>query len=243
MVKKTRREILQTAANAAVAGFAYTALAGFTGARATGKAAKNGGYNQLSRLDATAQAELVKKGEISPLELVDAAIERIERLNPTINAIITKVYDQAREQAKSANLPKGPFAGVPFALKDLGDHQKGVPQTLGNKALQAIRYTPDSDSVLGARFREAGLIILGTTHTLEFGMEATNVQPHGPCRNPWNLRRSVAGSSSGAAAAAVASGMLPIAHGNDGGGSIRMPAAWCGLVGLNTLERAYASRD
>jgi amidase len=190
------------------------------------------GVGELSTMDATAQAELVQRGELTPLELVDAAIARIERLNPTLNAVITPLYDEARAVAVSPDLPDGPFRGVPFLLKDLGAMQKGQPYYMGNRALRDAGFRSSFDTPLGARFRAAGLITLGKTNLPEFGMQSTT-QPlaFGPPRNPWALDRSTSGSSGGSCAA-VAAGLVPIAHANDGGGSIRLPAAWCGLVGL-----------
>ena len=188
--------------------------------------------DEIAGLDATAQAVLVAKGDVSPLELVDVTIAGIERLNPVINAVVGKTYDEARQWAKSSKLPQGPFRGVPFAFKDLGAHQKGMPYYLGNKALKTDDHRATHDSELGARFRDAGLITLGITHAPELGnLISTIPEAHGTCRNPWHSDYSAGGSSSGAAAA-VASGMLAIAHGNDGGGSARLPAAWCGVVGL-----------
>ena len=191
--------------------------------------------DEIAGLDATAQAALVAKGDISPLELVDATIACIEHINPVTNAIVCKTYDEARQWAKSPKLPQGPFRGVPFAFKDLGAHQKGMPYYLGNKALKTIDHRAAHDSELGARFRDAGLVTLGITHAPELGnLISTVPEAHGTCRNPWHSDYSAGGSSSGAAAA-VASGMLAIAHGNDGGGSARLPAAWCGVVGLIRL--------
>ncbi|MCL4119999.1 UNVERIFIED_CONTAM: hypothetical protein GTU68_016015 [Idotea baltica] len=187
-------------------------------------------------LDATAQAELVASGEATPLELVDAAIERIEALNPQINAVIYKDYERARTAAQSSELPDGPFTGVPFLIKDIGANQAGLPYWSGNAALKNMGHTATEDTELGARFRRAGLITLGKTNLPELGSVPTT-QPLscGPTNNPWDLERSPAGSSGGSGAA-VASGMVPIAHANDGGGSTRLPAAWNGLVGLKTTR-------
>ena len=184
---------------------------------------------EFAFLDATAQAELVRKKEVKPIELVDAAIERIERLNPTLNAVVTPMYDQAREAA-GGKLPHGPFTGVPFLLKDLGAFCAGVRQTCGTAFLKD--FVPDHDTELVVRQRLAGLVICGKTNTPEAGILPTT-EPHlfGPCRNPWNTDHSTGGSSGGSAAA-VASGMVPFAHANDGGGSIRIPAACCGLFGI-----------
>jgi amidase len=180
-------------------------------------------------LDATAQAELVRKKEVKPIELVEAAISRIERLNPTLNAVITPMYELARTAA-TGELPDGSFTGVPFLLKDILGAYAGVRMTLGSKLLQD--FVPDHDSELVVRFKRAGLIILGRTNTPEFGiLPTTEPLLFGPSRNPWNTDRTTGGSSGGSAAA-VAAGMVPLAHGNDGGGSIRIPASCCGLFGL-----------
>ncbi|MGA2286205.1 MAG: amidase family protein [Dehalococcoidia bacterium] len=192
-------------------------------------------------LDATAQAELVRLKEVKPIELIEAAIERIERLNPKLNAVITPMYDLAR-QAASGPLPEGPFAGVPFLLKDLMASYAGVRMAWGTAFLKD--NVPDHDSELVARYKRAGLIILGKTNTPEFGILPTT-EPHffGPTRNPWNTEHS-SGGSSGGTAAAVASGMVAMGHGNDGGGSIRIPASCCGLFGLKpTRARIPLSPD
>ena len=188
-----------------------------------------GKADELAFLDATGQAELVRRKEAQPIELVEAAIERIERLNPTLNAVVTPMYDEARRTA-TGNLPKGPFTGVPFLLKDLLAVYRGVPMTAGSKLL--VDFVPDHDSELVVRLKRSGLIILGKTNTPEFGILPTT-EPHlfGPSRNPWNTDRTTGGSSGGSAAA-VAAGMVAMAHGNDGGGSIRIPASCCGLFGL-----------
>lgn len=185
--------------------------------------------SDLARLDATAQADLVHRGEVTPLELVDAAIARIERGNPALNAVVTPTFPHARETARG-ELPEAPFRGVPFLLKDLSAAWKGVRMTSGSAFL--ADYAPPVDSVLVERYRAAGLVFLGRTNCPEFGfLPTTEPAFHGPTRNPWDLDRSPGGSSGGSAAA-VAAGMVPFAHGNDGGGSIRIPASCCGLVGL-----------
>ncbi|RJP33821.1 MAG: amidase [Actinobacteria bacterium] len=180
-------------------------------------------------LDATAQAELVRSKEVKPIELVEAAIERIERLNPQLNAVITPMYDLAREGA-AGELPRGPFTGVPFLLKDLMAAYGGVRMAWGSAFLRD--NIPDYDSELVVRLKRAGLLVLGKTNTPEFGILPTT-EPHlfGPTRNPWDTTKTTGGSSGGSAAA-VASGMVPMAHANDGGGSIRIPASCCGLFGL-----------
>lgn len=185
--------------------------------------------NELSLMDGIAQAELVRSRQISPLELVEAAIERIEQVNPHINAVITEMYDLAREAAKS-EIPQGVFAGVPFLLKDLQAAYEGVPMTSASKFLKDFK--PNGDSELVKRHKRAGLIVVGKTNTPEFGIfPTTEPELFGPTRNPWDLTRMVGGSSGGSAAA-VAAGIVPMAHANDGGGSIRIPASCCGVFGL-----------
>ncbi len=191
--------------------------------------------NDLSNVDAVGQAALVSSGEVTPLELVEAAIDRIERVNPELNAVIMTRYDEARAEA-SAELPDGPLRGVPFLLKDIGATQAGTPNHLGNKALKAAGSMSAGDTVLGARFREAGLVTLGKTNLPELGTVPVTQSPaYGAALNPWDPTRSPSGSSGGSAAA-VASGMVPVAHANDGGGSTRLPAGWTGLVGLKTTR-------
>ncbi len=187
--------------------------------------------DDLSRLDATAQAELVRSGEASPRELVDAAIERIEALDPQLNAVVHPRFDRAREEA-DGDLPAGPFQGVPFLLKDLDGTSAGDPFHGGTRFLRDHDHIADHDSWLTERFRAAGLVVLGRTNTPELGLiPSTEPQTAGPTHNPWDLSRT-AGGSSGGSAAAVAAGLVPAAHAGDGGGSIRIPAAFCGLVGL-----------
>jgi len=187
--------------------------------------------DDLARLDAVAQADLVRSGEVSPLELVDAAIARIEKLDPELNAVIHPRFEQAREEA-AGELPEGPFRGVPFLLKDLWPTSAGDPFHLGIKAFKEAGYRHPTDANLTRRYREAGFVIVGRTNTPELGLVATT-EPlaHGPTHNPWDPSRGPGGSSGGSAAA-VASGMVPAANASDGGGSIRIPAAMCGLVGL-----------
>jgi amidase len=190
----------------------------------------------LARLDATAQAELIRAGEAGPLELVDAAIERIESLNPQLNAVIHPLFEGAREAA-GGELSAGPFRGVPFLLKDIGASFAGQPLHMGMQALKDVGFRAPVDTYLAERFRAAGLVCVGKTNTPELGiLPTTEPAAYGPTRNPWDLSRS-AGGSSGGSAAAVAAGMVPIAHANDGGGSIRIPAAACGLVGLKPTRQ------
>jgi len=179
-------------------------------------------------LDATAQAELVASGEVSAPELMEAAIERAERLNPDINAIVTPLHDFARKEA--SNPGDGPLAGVPFLLKDLGAELGGAPTNMGSRFMDG--YISPQDTELTARFRRAGLVIFGKTNTPEIGlMPTTEPDRFGPSRNPWDLSLGTGGSSGGSSAA-VAAGIVSVAHANDGGGSIRIPGAVCGLVGL-----------
>ncbi len=188
-----------------------------------------GGFKEYDQYDGLGLAELIRKKEVSAGELVEEAIGRIERLNPKLNAVVTPMFDLGR-QAVRESLPEGPFTGVPFLLKDLLSAYAGVPFTMGCKALKA--YTPDRDCELVTRYKRAGLVTLGKTNTPEFGLTGyTEPELHGPTRNPWNTGHTPGGSSGGSAAA-VASGMAPLASGGDGGGSIRIPAACCGLFGL-----------
>jgi amidase len=185
--------------------------------------------SELASRDATAQAELVRKKEVKPIELIDAAIDRIERINPQINAVVTPMYDQARAAASNP-LPEGPFTGVPFLLKDLLAAYAGVPMTSGSAFLRD--FVPPHDSELVARYKRAGLIVVGKTNTPEYGiLPTTEPALFGRTRNPWDPTRATGGSSGGSAAA-VAAGMVPFAHANDGGGSIRIPASCCGVFGL-----------
>ncbi|MBM7517083.1 amidase [Nocardioides nitrophenolicus] len=186
---------------------------------------------ETAGLDATAQAGLVRSGEVTPTELVEAAIERIESLDPTINAVIQRRFERALDEA-AGPLPDGPFRGVPILLKDLGTPMAGEPSHLGSELLKRIGNVAKEDSALTTSIREAGFVVLGRTNVPEFGLVCTTEPAaYGPTRNPWDLDRSTGGSSGGAAAA-VAAGLVPIAQGTDGGGSIRMPASHCGLLGL-----------
>ncbi|MFZ4584575.1 MAG: amidase [Acidimicrobiia bacterium] len=182
-------------------------------------------------LDATAQAELVRTGEASPAELVDSAIERVERVNPQLNAVIHPQFDQARATVANG-VPDGPFTGVPVVIKDLDGALEGAPNHRGNRLLKAVGHIDDHDTYLNSRLKRAGFVVVGRTNTPEFGLQPTT-EPlaYGPTRNPWNTEYSPGGSSGGSAAA-VASGMVPVGHAGDGGGSIRIPASECGLFGL-----------
>jgi amidase len=183
-------------------------------------------------LDATAQAELVRREEVQPLELVEAAIARIERLDGSLGAVIARRFERAREEARSPALPRGPFRGVPFLLKDLGAHLAGDPVHSGMLALKRCGWREAGETHFAGKLRRAGLVSLGRTNTPELGLlPATEPAAQGATRNPWSLAHSPGGSSGGSAAA-VAAGLVPAAHGSDGGGSIRIPASHCGLVGM-----------
>jgi amidase/6-aminohexanoate-cyclic-dimer hydrolase len=181
------------------------------------------------RYDATDLAALVAKREVSPQELLDAAIARTEQVNPRVNAVVAKHYDEARAAIRNG-LPDGPFRGVPFLLKDLYALFSGTVTTNGCRFYTDNRADHDTEMV--SRYKRGGLAIFGKTNTPEFGLTVTTEpQLFGPTRNPWNLEH-MAGGSSGGSAAAVAAGIVPAAHASDGGGSIRIPASCCGLVGL-----------
>jgi amidase len=183
--------------------------------------------------DGLGLAELVRNRDVTPSELLQAATERIERHNPKLNAVVYKAYDEAREAAKGP-LADGPFKGVPFLIKDLGVRVKGWPRTSGSR-FACIDADAD-DSELVSRYRAAGVVLVGKTNTPEFGIPGVTTSARlGPCRNPWNTDH-ISGGSSGGAASAVAAGIAPLAHASDGLGSIRIPAACCGLVGMKTTR-------
>ena len=187
-------------------------------------------------LDATAQAELVASGKVTPLEMVNAAIERVERYDSKLNALTYRWFDAARQLATSSDLPEGPFRGVPYLLKDLYAAEAGKPLSNGSKAYKAADYVSTEDSTLVSRYKASGLISIGRGNSPEFGsVPVTEPEAWGPTRNPWDLSRT-SGGSSGGSAAAVATGIVPIAHASDGGGSIRIPASCCGLVGLKVSQ-------
>lgn len=189
--------------------------------------------DDYSEYDGLGLAELVAKKQVTPAELAEAAIARIERHNATLNAVVYKGFDDARKWAKG-ELPDGPFKGVPFLIKDLGMNVAGWPRSSGSRFTRDLVDTEDSGLV--RRFKAAGVVPLGKTNTPEYGITGTTESARlGPCRNPWNPGH-IAGGSSGGAAAAVASGMVPLAHASDGLGSIRIPAACCGLVGLKVTR-------
>ncbi|MGD6832930.1 amidase [Sutcliffiella halmapala] len=179
-------------------------------------------------MDAIGLSELVKKKEVKPIELVESAIDRSKQINPLINAVIIEMFDEARSLAASDDL-SAPFAGVPFLMKDL-EFYAGAPYTGGSRLMKD--FLCPTDSVLSSRIRRSGLITIGKTNTCELGIQPiTEPELYGPTRNPWNLSFT-AGGSSGGSAAAVAAGIVPMAHASDGGGSIRIPASCCGIFGM-----------
>jgi amidase len=187
--------------------------------------------DEIARLDATQQAALIASNEMSPAELVESAIRRIERANPDINAVIHPLFDKAMAEARG-ELPDGPFRGVPILLKDLGPFSKGDPWHGGMGVLKKLGFIAPFDSFMVKKLRKAGFVIVGKTNTPELGiLPTTEPRAHGASKNPYDKTRTTGGSSGGSAAA-VAAGMTPVAQASDGGGSIRIPAACCGLVGL-----------
>ena len=186
------------------------------------------GIKDYERYDALELARLIRLRELSAVEVLDEAIGRAEAVNPRLNAVVAKAYDEARAQARKP-LPDTPLAGVPFLIKDI-TNQKGLRCSSGSRLF--ADFVPDHDSELVARYRAAGLLLFGRTSTPEFGLNVTTESVLlGICRNPWDLQKTTGGSSGGAGAV-VAAGVIPVAHATDGGGSIRIPASCCGLVGL-----------
>ncbi len=186
-------------------------------------------FEEYRQYDALGLAELVRKKEVTPLELVELAIQRAEAVNPKLNAIIHKMYDTARKMAQTAD-PDAPFSGVPFLIKEIGIHIKGEPLRRGSKGFK--NYVSSEDAFLVEKFRQGGFAFLGRTNAPEFGVTPyTEPELFGPTRNPWNTDKTPGGSSGGSAAA-VSAGITPIATASDGGGSIRIPAANCALFGI-----------
>ncbi len=186
-------------------------------------------FNDYQRYDALGLADLVRRGEVHPTELLEAALSRADATS-SLNAIVMRMDDSARERAQAPFDPSAPFAGVPFLVKDLFQDMKGLPSSYGSRALKNVNAYEDADVV--RRWQQAGLVIFGKTNTPEFGAKnVTEPLAWGPCRNPWDPERTPGGSSGGSAAA-VAAGVVPVAGANDGGGSIRIPAGACGLFGF-----------
>lgn len=199
-------------------------------------------FKEYSEYDALGLAELIRKGEVSRAEVCEAAIERLERVNPKLNAVVAKFYDRARSYARKPDATDGSLSGVPFLLKDLLSPLAGEEFTSGSRLYR--HFVPKHDAEMVRRYKRAGLNILGKTSTPEFGiMPVTEPVLFGPCRNPWDPSRT-AGGSSGGAAAMVAAGVVPAAHGGDGGGSLRIPASCCGVFALKpTRGRNPAGPD
>jgi amidase len=196
------------------------------------------GFAEYDQYDALGLAALVRSGAVTPVELLEEAIARAERLNPVLNAVVTPMYDEARRALATAPMD-GTFAGVPILLKDLLHAYAGVPMATGSAALR--HFVPREDSVVVNRLRRAGAIAFGKTNVPEFGLVATTEPAaFGATRNPWDTTRS-AGGSSGGSGAAVAAGITPLGTATDGGGSIRIPAAWCGLFGLKPTRGRVSS--
>lgn len=214
----TRRQALKLSSTVGIAALLPSTLWALTGKPA----------DEFFQMDSVSQAALVKKGEVSALELTQAAIKRINLLNEKLNAVITPIFEPALNAATNG-LPSGPFTGVPYLFKDLMEY-KGYRTAWGSRA--TINHISDNTHIFGTRVLEAGLNVLGKTNTPELGLLGTT-EPlaFGPTRNPWDLSRS-SGGSSGGSAAAVASGMVASAQGSDGGGSLRVPASCCGIFAL-----------
>jgi amidase len=187
--------------------------------------------SEFQWLDATAQADLVARREVSAAELIDDAIARIEALNPSLNAVIHERFERARSEALAAAPAGAPLPGVPFLVKDAVCHTAGDPFHCGMRLLKRLEWTEPTDTWLASRFRAAGFVFVGKTNTPELATSCTT-EPlaYGASHNPWDLARSTGGSSGGSAAAGAA-GMVAVAHGNDMGGAIRFPASRCGIVG------------
>jgi amidase len=216
-----RREVLKQ-------GITLAAAAGVAPALGLSKTAALD-FQEYRAYDALGLAQLVNKGEVSAMELLEIAIARSKAVNPTVNCVVEELYDHARAAVR-AGLPRGPFTGVPFLLKDLGMALAGTVTTNGSRFFQDARM--DYSSTVVQRYQRSGLVIFGKTASPEFGGTGTTESIlFGDTRNPWDLSRS-SGGSSGGAAAAVAAGILPLANGTDGGGSIRIPASCCGLFGM-----------
>lgn len=187
-------------------------------------------FNSYYQKDGLALGELVRRGEVSAVDLLETAIARAEAVNPGINAIVYRAYDQARAAARSFKPDGKPFAGVPLLLKDIGGFCAGMPTRYASSFIPDNPATTDSHLI--ARLKQAGFVPFAKTNVPEFGLPpVTESRLYGPARNPWDKNRTPGGSSGGSAAA-VAAGVVPVAHASDGGGSIRIPAACCGLVGL-----------
>lgn len=189
---------------------------------------------EYMQYDGLGVANLVKSKQVRPDELLQTAIKRCEQVNPKLNAVIIPMYEQAQRQLKTRTTEGSdqPFAGVPFLLKDLFQEYSGVPTSYGSNVLKKKNYTPEFNAEIVDRWLNAGVTIFGRTNTPEFGIKGiTEPDAWGTCHNPWHLKHN-SGGSSGGSASAVAAGIVPLAAAGDGGGSIRIPASYCGLFGL-----------
>ena len=227
----SRRQVLELGAAATVGALVNTIDQTTSNAStaASNEAALSGLASEYHQYDGLGLAALIAKREISALELLNAVRSRLEAANPKLNATAQVFFDKAEAQIKQG-LAAGPFKGVPFVLKDLGQQLAGTITTYGSRVFKD--NTPDFDSTLVTRYKQAGLVIFAKTTSPEFGLTTTTESVlFGKTRNPWNLERT-SGGSSGGSSALVASRVVPMAHGSDGGGSIRIPASCCGLFGL-----------
>ncbi len=187
-------------------------------------------FSEYLRYDGLGLAELVAQKQIHPAELLQIAIERSQQTNPALNAIIIPMHDYAKNRAQNAL--SGPFAGVPFLVKDLFQEYAGYPTSYGCQAFKRTGHIAEHNAEIVNRWENTGILTFGRTNTPEFGIKGiTESDAWGACHNPWNLKHN-SGGSSGGSASAVAAGIVPIAGAGDGGGSIRIPASYCGLFGL-----------
>lgn len=199
--------------------------------------------NEYIQFDGLGLAALVRRKEVSAAELLQTALTALERTNPKLNAVIDVLESEARAALKQG-LPEGPFTGVPFLIKDILLHAANVPCAMGSRLFRELGTKLPYDTTLMARYRRAGVVLLGRTNTPEMGLNlSTEPLAWGPTRNPWHPEFSVGGSSGGSAAA-VRAGLVPMAHGSDGAGSIRVPASMCGVFGMKpTRGRTPAGPD
>ena len=189
-------------------------------------------FSEYVRYDGLGLAQLVKSKQVTAQELLETAHARAEQVNPKLNAIVIPMYEHARNKIKQQNLPQGAFTGLPFLLKDLHQEYAGVATSFGSNALKRAHYISNQSSEIVKRWENAGVVAMGLTNAPEFGIKGiTEPKAWGSCHNPWNLKYN-SGGSSGGSASAVAAGIVPIAGASDGGGSIRIPASYCGLFGL-----------
>jgi len=224
----TRRRCLRDGVTLALLG-GMAGMAGHAAGPVVAAARRADAWSEFEHLDGLQLGQLVRQGEVHASEVLEAAIVRAERIDPAVNALSQRLFEQARAEV-AAGLPAGPFMGVPFPVKDLGLHMAGTPTLSGSRMF--VDHVAAADSEAVRRYRAAGLVLFARTTTPELGLTATTESVlHGPTRNPWD-HSLTAGGSSGGAAAAVAARMVPMASASDGGGSIRTPASCCGVFGL-----------